>query len=43
MAVYGVGAYYKGRGDVSRESIDNGFCGFGYTEEDQLALYELMR
>ena len=43
MAVYGIGAYYKGRGDVSRESIDNGFCGFGYTEEEQPALYELMR
>jgi hypothetical protein len=43
MAIFGVGAYYDNKRDVTEDFIQQGIACVGWPEEDAPALYSLLR
>jgi hypothetical protein len=43
MAIFGIGAYYDGERDVSREFIQNDLAGVGYSEPDAPEIHRYVR
>lgn len=43
MAIYGIGAFYDGITDVSKEFIEKGIVCIGWSEDDAPTLHEILR